>query len=148
MVPKARGLHWTLKFFLSKCSGSVDDDKIVSYKWTQDKGPSIPLPAMNTPILTLDNMVAGSYVFSVQVTDSGGLSSTASVNVEIRAERDDPPKAHINECGSMENSGSITVRLPLAEINLCGNSSTDDKVYSICSVFSDVINFGFSGLLL
>ncbi|WKX99232.1 hypothetical protein Q1695_014258 [Nippostrongylus brasiliensis] len=107
--------------------GSVDDDKIVSYKWTQDKGPSIPLPAMNTPILTLDNMVAGSYVFSVQVTDSGGLSSTASVNVEIRAERDDPPKAHINECGSMENSGSITVRLPLAEINLCGNSSTDDK---------------------
>ncbi|KAK5986524.1 hypothetical protein GCK32_015474 [Trichostrongylus colubriformis] len=43
--------------------GSVDDDKIVAYKWTQDKGPSIPLGAMNTPILTLDNMVAGTYVF-------------------------------------------------------------------------------------
>lgn len=41
----------------------MDDDKIVSYKWTQDKGPSIPLQAMNTPILTLDNMVAGTYVF-------------------------------------------------------------------------------------
>ncbi|PIO55790.1 hypothetical protein TELCIR_22821, partial [Teladorsagia circumcincta] len=88
--------------------GSVDDDKIVAFKWTQDKGPSIPLGAMNTPILTLDNMVAGSYVFSVQVTDSGGLTSSASARVEIEAERDDPPKAHINECGSKEHTGSLT----------------------------------------
>ncbi|KAK6014940.1 hypothetical protein OSTOST_19665, partial [Ostertagia ostertagi] len=108
-------------------SGSVDDDKIVAFKWTQDKGPSIPLGAMNTPILTLDNMVAGSYVFSVQVTDSGGLTSSASTRVEIEAERDDPPKAHINECGSKEHTGSLTVRLPLPELNLCGNSSIDDK---------------------
>ncbi|VDP08145.1 unnamed protein product [Heligmosomoides polygyrus] len=107
--------------------GSVDDDKIVSYKWTQDKGPSIPLQAMNTPILTLDNMVAGTYVFSVQVTDSDGLTSTASARVIIEAERDDPPKAHINECGSMEHSGSLTLRLPISEINLCGNGSIDDK---------------------
>ncbi|KAK6030067.1 EGF-like domain protein [Ostertagia ostertagi] len=101
--------------------GSVDDDKIVAFKWTQDKGPSIPLGAMNTPILTLDNMVAGSYVFS------GGLTSSASTRVEIEAERDDPPKAHINECGSKEHTGSLTVRLPLPELNLCGNSSIDDK---------------------
>ncbi|XGW18577.1 hypothetical protein V3C99_002859 [Haemonchus contortus] len=107
--------------------GSVDDDKIVAYKWTQDKGPSIPLGAMNTPILTLDNMVAGSYVFSVQVTDSGGLTSSTSARVEIEAERDDPPKAHINECGSKEHTGSLTVRLPLPELNLCGNNSIDDK---------------------
>ncbi|KAK6057568.1 EGF-like domain protein [Cooperia oncophora] len=107
--------------------GSVDDDKIVAFKWTQDEGPSIPLGAMNTPILTLDNMVAGSYVFSVQVTDSGGLTSSASARVEIEAERDDPPKAHINECGSKEHTGSLTVRLPLSELNLCGNSSIDDK---------------------
>ncbi|PIO60374.1 hypothetical protein TELCIR_18128, partial [Teladorsagia circumcincta] len=107
--------------------GSVDDDKIIAFKWTQDKGPSIPLGAMNTPILTLDNMVAGSYVFSVQVTDSGGLTSSASARVEIEAERDDPPKAHINECGSKEHTGSLTVRLPLPELNLCGNSSIDDK---------------------
>nr|CDJ96805.1 dyslexia-associated protein KIAA0319-like [Haemonchus contortus] len=107
--------------------GSVDDDKIVAYKWTQDKGPSIPLGAMNTPILNLDNMVAGSYVFSVQVTDSGGLTSSTSARVEIEAERDDPPKAHINECGSKEHTGSLTVRLPLPELNLCGNNSIDDK---------------------
>ncbi|VDM70979.1 unnamed protein product [Strongylus vulgaris] len=107
--------------------GSIDDEKIVSYKWTQDKGPSIPLPAMNTPILTLDNMVAGNYVFSVLVTDSGGLTSTASARVIVEAERDDPPKAHINECGSKDHVGSLTVRLPKPEINLCGNASQDDK---------------------
>ncbi|KAK6742128.1 hypothetical protein RB195_009787 [Necator americanus] len=107
--------------------GSIDDDKIVSYKWTQDKGPSIPLPAMNTPILTLDNMVAGTYVFSVLVTDNGGLTSSASARVEVETERDDPPKAHINECGSKEHSGSLTIRLPRAEVSLCGNGSLDDK---------------------
>ncbi|EPB71761.1 hypothetical protein ANCCEY_09163 [Ancylostoma ceylanicum] len=112
---------------LATALGSIDDDKIVSYKWTQDKGPSIPLPAMNTPFLTLDNMVAGKYVFSVLVTDSGGLTSSASARVEIEAERDDPPKAHINECGSKEHSGSLTIRLPRAEVSLCGNGSLDDK---------------------
>ncbi|ETN77678.1 hypothetical protein NECAME_03096 [Necator americanus] len=111
-------IHWM---------GSIDDDKIVSYKWTQDKGPSIPLPAMNTPILTLDNMVAGTYVFSVLVTDNGGLTSSASARVEVETERDDPPKAHINECGSKEHSGSLTIRLPRAEVSLCGNGSLDDK---------------------
>ncbi|KAJ1354948.1 hypothetical protein KIN20_012047 [Parelaphostrongylus tenuis] len=108
-------------------AGSIDDDKIVSYKWTQDEGPSIPMQAMDTPVLTLDNMVAGNYVFSVVVTDSGGLTSSTSARVLIEAERDDPPKAHINECGSTEHSGSITVRLPLTELNLCGNGSVDDK---------------------
>lgn len=70
------------------------------------------------------------YLFSVQVTDSDGLTSTASARVIIEAERDDPPKAHINECGSMEHSGSLTLRLPISEINLCGNGSIDDKVSS------------------
>lgn len=107
--------------------GSIDDDMIVSYKWTQDEGPSIPIQAIDTPVLTLDNMVVGNYVFSVVVTDSGGLTSSTSARVQIEAERDDPPKAHINECGSKEHSGSITVRLPLSELSLCGNGSVDDK---------------------
>ncbi|KIH48293.1 hypothetical protein ANCDUO_21639 [Ancylostoma duodenale] len=90
-------------------------------------------------------MVAGKYVFryffhitisfvvvtttfsSVLVTDSGGLTSSASAVVEIEAERDDPPKAHINECGSKEHSGSLTIRLPRTEVSLCGNGSLDDK---------------------
>ncbi|KJH44882.1 EGF-like domain protein [Dictyocaulus viviparus] len=107
--------------------GSIDDGKIISYKWTQDEGPSVPIQAMNTPILTLDNMVAGNYMFSVVVTDNEGLTASTSARVVIEAERDDPPKAHINECGSKEHSGSITVRLPLSELSLCGNGSTDDK---------------------
>ncbi|VDK61071.1 unnamed protein product [Cylicostephanus goldi] len=67
--------------------GSIDDDKIVSYKWTQDKGPSIPLPAMNTPILTLDNMVAGKYVFSILLIGSRTIENMLESSMQcIRPE--------------------------------------------------------------
>lgn len=64
---------------------------------------------------------------SVLVTDDSKASSNATVQVIVDAERDDPPKAMITQCGHPD-SGSISVRLPFDELKLCGNSSTDDKV--------------------
>uniref|UniRef100_A0AC34F6U3 PKD domain-containing protein n=1 Tax=Panagrolaimus sp. ES5 TaxID=591445 RepID=A0AC34F6U3_9BILA len=107
--------------------GSRDDDgKIVTYEWHLKKGPSVQLPsALNTPILTLNNLQPGNYTFSLKVTDDAGASDEIEVDVFVSEERDDPPKAHISRCGDSA-TGSITVRLPLDELNLCGNSSTDD----------------------
>jgi hypothetical protein len=107
--------------------GSRDDDgKIVTYEWHLKKGPSIQLPsALNTPILTLNNLQPGNYTFSLKVTDDAGSSDEIDVDVLVSVERDDPPKAHISRCGDSA-TGSITVRLPLDELYLCGNSSTDD----------------------
>ncbi|PAV91518.1 hypothetical protein WR25_14208 [Diploscapter pachys] len=106
--------------------GSTGDKKIVSYKWTLESGPTYTLPATNTAILRLENLDPGKYNFSVLVVDEAGQSSSASVLVEIYEERDDPPKAVATECGKSE-TGSITLRLPLEKIYICGNSSTDDK---------------------
>ncbi|CAI4227355.1 unnamed protein product [Auanema sp. JU1783] len=106
--------------------GSSDENKIISYKWSQDNGPTVNLPALDTPVLKLDSLVRGTYTFTVSVTDSGNLSSSASVTVVIEAERDDPPKSIITLCESGD-SGSITVRLPFEDLKLCGNMSTDDK---------------------
>lgn len=80
-------------------------------------------------------------MFSVLVVDEAGQSSSASVVVEIYEERDDPPKAIATECGKSE-TGSITLRLPLEKIYLCGNSSTDDKVLLVgenTSIFRNYI---------
>lgn len=59
------------------------------------------------------------------MTDDNGSTDETEVDVIVSEERDDPPKAHISRCGDSA-TGSITVRLPLDELNLCGNSSTDD----------------------
>uniref|UniRef100_A0A7E4UUC5 PKD domain-containing protein n=1 Tax=Panagrellus redivivus TaxID=6233 RepID=A0A7E4UUC5_PANRE len=107
--------------------GSRDEDgKIVSYEWHLKKGPTVQLPtALNTPILTLAHLSAGNYTFGLKVTDDAGGSDESSVDVLVHEERDDPPKARISLCGDSAQ-GSITVRLPLESIYLCGNSSTDD----------------------
>jgi hypothetical protein len=107
--------------------GSRDDDgKIVTYEWHLKKGPSVQLPtALNTPILTLNNLQPGNYTFSLKVTDDAEATDEIEVDVFVSEERDDPPKAHISRCGDSA-TGSITVRLPLDELYLCGNSSTDD----------------------
>ncbi|UOQ69144.1 malectin domain-containing carbohydrate-binding protein [Hymenobacter volaticus] len=60
-------------------AGTDPDGTIVGYIWSQVSGPS---PAVitgrsgRTPLVS--NLVAGTYVFSLEVTDSGGLRSAAS----------------------------------------------------------------------
>uniref|UniRef100_A0A914DX77 PKD/Chitinase domain-containing protein n=1 Tax=Acrobeloides nanus TaxID=290746 RepID=A0A914DX77_9BILA len=107
--------------------GSLDTDgKIASYEWKLKKGPTLQLPSMNTPILTLTSLTVGNYTFSLTVTDDNGAKDETEIDIVILEERDDPPKAKISRCGD-SSTGSITVRLPLEVLYLCANSSTDDK---------------------
>ncbi|MFT3704456.1 MAG: T9SS type A sorting domain-containing protein [Agriterribacter sp.] len=73
----------TLNGFLSKAAtGST----ITSYAWSKYSGPStytIATPnAMQTNVTSL---VAGIYVFALKVTDNYGLSSSANVQVTVKA---------------------------------------------------------------
>ncbi|KAE9554712.1 hypothetical protein FO519_002040 [Halicephalobus sp. NKZ332] len=107
--------------------GSKDDDgKITTFEWRLKKGPSVQLPTnLNTPILTLNNLQPGNYTFSLKVIDDLNDFDETEVKVTVREERDDPPKARIYRCGD-NTTGSITVRLPIEQLHLCGNGSTDD----------------------
>lgn len=52
-----------------KFSGSTDPEgKQLNFKWTQDSGPTFPLPAMNTAALHLEKLVPGHYQFTLVQT--------------------------------------------------------------------------------
>ncbi|XP_033112525.1 dyslexia-associated protein KIAA0319 homolog isoform X2 [Anneissia japonica] len=101
-------------------SGSTDDDKIVSYKWEQVKGPLSETEISGTePILHLSGLQVGIYIIMLTVTDSDGLEDFAVANITVKQEIDYPPQA---------NAGSdIVIKLPKNEVTLNGNASTDDK---------------------
>ncbi|MDF7814857.1 malectin domain-containing carbohydrate-binding protein [Hymenobacter sp. YC55] len=59
-------------------SGSDTDGTIANYAWTQVSGPNTAIFSnKNVAAPTLNNLVAGSYVFSLIVTDNENQASTA-----------------------------------------------------------------------
>jgi len=96
-------------------SGSIDKDgSIKSYAWSYVSGPAgYSLSNAATSKATVGNLVAGTYVFKLLVTDNSGAtaSSTVSVNVNVA------PTATIS------GAGSIT--LPVNSISLDGSLSKD-----------------------
>lgn len=64
-------------------SESYDPDgKIVSYRWTKSSGPtSFQLVTPNSPTTELRNLVAGTYVFKLTVTDDKGATDSETITV-------------------------------------------------------------------
>nr|XP_033810022.1 dyslexia-associated protein KIAA0319-like protein homolog isoform X2 [Geotrypetes seraphini] len=100
-------------------SQSTDDDRIVTYHWEELKGPlREEKVSADTAILTLTNLVPGSYMFSLTVVDSDGASNSTTANLTVIKAVDYPP---------MANAGANQViTLPQNSIVLYGNQSTDD----------------------
>ncbi|XP_051871969.1 dyslexia-associated protein KIAA0319-like isoform X2 [Pristis pectinata] len=100
-------------------SRSTDDDRIVSYRWEEIKGPLREQKASgNTAILHLSNLVTGNYTFRLTVVDSDGVENSTTARVIVSKPMDYPPIA---------NAGpNQVVTLPCNNITLNGNQSTDD----------------------
>lgn len=56
-------------------SGSDGDGTIASYTWTKVSGPSVTISGSGSANLSLTNLVAGTYVFRLVVTDNFGEAS-------------------------------------------------------------------------
>lgn len=65
-------------------SATDSDGTIASYAWTRVSGPNTPtLSGANTANLTVNGLVAGTYVFRLTVTDNGGLTASDDVTVVV-----------------------------------------------------------------
>lgn len=100
-------------------SGAASTDpggSIVGYSWRQVSGPSSStLNNAYNPKVTVSALVAGTYIYSLKVTNNEGLTSNDSVSVEV-----------IQPGALKANAGSnITLTLPLDSTVLNGSQSVD-----------------------
>lgn len=67
-----------------EATASDSDGSIDSYIWTRTSGPSNPtINNANTSLMTVNNLVAGTYVFRITVTDNRGGSASDSISVVV-----------------------------------------------------------------
>lgn len=66
-------------------SGTDPDGSVVAYSWTQISGPSSATITNATSAQAgASNLIAGNYVFALQVTDNQGATGTANLNVTVQ----------------------------------------------------------------
>ncbi|MGB8195216.1 MAG: PKD domain-containing protein [Chitinophagaceae bacterium] len=105
-------------------SGSYDAGGwITGYAWTQESGPgTATIAAVSTTNLDVKNMVAGTYVFKLTVTDNQGATGTANVQVTVNGTSSAAPVA---------NAGSNqTLTLPTNSATLNGSASSGVTSYN------------------
>jgi gliding motility-associated-like protein len=98
-------------------SGNDSDGIIASYLWTKVSGPTATLTGDATASLDLTNLVAGSYVFQLVVTDDKGASDTDDVLVTVNA-ANVPPTANAG--------GDISITLPIEATSITGSGADSD----------------------
>jgi poly(3-hydroxybutyrate) depolymerase/ribosomal protein L14 len=101
--------------------GSTDSDgTITRYSWSWISGPSqytIVNNNSSNPTTSLTNLVAGTYLFRLVITDNSGGSDVDAVMITVRPAANIPPVA---------NAGAdINITLPVNNTTLNGSASAD-----------------------
>lgn len=63
--------------------GNDIDGTIAAYKWIKVNGPSATLGNTTTASLSISNLLEGKYTLRLTVTDNGGLSSSADIDLVV-----------------------------------------------------------------
>lgn len=107
-------------------SGSYDQGGyITNYAWTQESGPNTAsLTAMNSNV-DVKNMVAGTYVFKLTVTDNGGATNSATATITVTGTATPPPTGGGPGAPVAVASANLTISLPTNNAFLLGSGSYD-----------------------
>lgn len=100
-------------------SGSDPDGTIVSYLWTKVSGPTATMGGTNTTVLSLTNLLQGTYVFSLTVTDNQGATGSATVTVTVNG-------TTTNKAPFANAGPDRTITLPTNSLNITGSGNDLD----------------------
>ncbi len=100
-------------------SGSDPDGTISSYVWSRVSGPAtFTFGTANAATTTLSNLIQGTYVFRLTVTDNGGMTATDDITIIVNPALNLAPTA---------NAGNnITLTLPINSSALAGSGADAD----------------------
>jgi mono/diheme cytochrome c family protein len=119
-------------------SASDSDGSIASYAWTQTSGPSsATLAGTSTMTLAASNLVQGTYVFRILVTDNRAGTANASVSVVVAAAAAVPTFTQLNTeiflplcSGCHGSSGGYNMgTYTSVKTRVVVNSATTSKLY-------------------
>ncbi|MBL7741546.1 MAG: T9SS type A sorting domain-containing protein, partial [Chitinophagaceae bacterium] len=103
-------------------SGTDADGTIASYAWSRVSGPTtFTIGTANAATTTLTNLVQGTYVFRLTVTDNGGATAIDNITVTVNAATVVPNQAPVARTAA----DSVVLNLPVNSTSLNGSSSTD-----------------------
>ncbi|MBL6448895.1 tandem-95 repeat protein [Fulvivirga sp. 29W222] len=101
-------------------SGSDSDGTIASYSWTKTSGPStFSLSGQNTATLTANNLVAGTYIFRLTVTDDDGATHFDEATVSVAPET-------VNQSPVADAGTNISITLPTNSVVINGSGTDAD----------------------
>lgn len=103
-------------------TGSKDSDGyIAKYAWSKVSGPSqFMISSPSSSITIINNLVAGTYVFRLTVTDNNGATANDDITVVVNNATSPGNQSPVSDPGS-----DITVQLPIASVTLNGSKSYD-----------------------
>ena len=102
-------------------SGSDPDGTIATYLWSKVSGATATISNANFPTASISNLVEGTYVFRLTVTDDEGLTAFAQTTVTVLpASVNQPPLAFAG--------ADQTIVLPTNSITLFGTGSDGDGI--------------------
>lgn len=102
-------------------SGNDSDGTISSYLWEKTSGPSATLSGSTTANLALSNLLEGTYIFRLTVTDDDNATDADEVTVVVH-----PQTAPTNNPPIANAGGDQVLTLPDNSITLEGAASDGD----------------------
>jgi len=109
---------------LNGSASSDPDGTIATYAWSKTSGPATyTIANAGAATTALTNLVQGTYVFNLLVTDNAGATATATVNVTVNAAV--PPPPPVNQAPLANAGSNINITLPTNSATLNGSASSD-----------------------
>lgn len=101
--------------------GSDPDGTISSYSWTKVNGPTATMVGTNVSSLSVSNLVQGTYVFGLTVTDNNGATGYDEVVIAVSV-----APVGSNESPLALSGGNVSFSLPVNSTNLYGSGFDPD----------------------